>query len=97
MYGKIPRSSIAIPTVTGGTYSPDFMYVVRKKDGTKELNIVIETKDVENKTDLRAEERAKISCAKVFFETLTSDGYKVMFRNQLGNRKMRQIIEEVLA
>ncbi|MDP3058521.1 MAG: type III restriction-modification system endonuclease, partial [bacterium] len=30
VYGKIPRCSIAIPTITGGMYSPDFMYVVRR-------------------------------------------------------------------
>lgn len=96
VYGKIPRSSIAIPTITGGTYSPDFMYVVKRKDGTKELNIIVETKDVENKTDLRGDEKARIDCAKVFFETLTADGYTVHFRTQLGNRQMIQIIEEVL-
>lgn len=96
VYGKIPRSSIAIPTITGGMYSPDFMYVVKRADGTKELNIVVETKDVEGKTDLRGTERAKIDCAKIFFETLSKDGYTVHFRDQLGNRQMKQIIEEVL-
>ena len=96
VYGKIPRSSIAIPTITGGMYSPDFMYVVKRADGTKELNIVVETKDVEGKTDLRGPERAKIDCAKIFFETLSKDGYTVHFHDQLGNRQMKQIIEEVL-
>jgi type III restriction enzyme len=28
-------------------YSPDFMYVIRKTSGEKELNIVVETKDVD--------------------------------------------------
>ena len=38
VYGKIPRSSIAIPTIAGGTYSPDFMYVVkRSEEHTSEL------------------------------------------------------------
>ena len=97
VYGKIPRRSIAIPVITGGTYSPDFMYVVQKKNGTKELNIVVETKDVEDKTDLRGEEKVKIDCARVFFETLTLDGYTVFFRDQLGNKEMKQIIDEVLA
>lgn len=44
VYGKIPKSSVAIPTIVGENYSPDFMYVVKRKDGTKELNIVVETK-----------------------------------------------------
>ena len=96
VYGKIPRRSIAIPVITGGTYSPDFMYVVQKKDGMKELNIVVETKDVEDQTELRGEEKVKINCAEVFFETLAADGYTVFFRHQLGNKEMKQIIDDVL-
>lgn len=96
VYGKIPRSSIAIPTITGGTYSPDFMYVVKKATGEKELNIIVETKDVENKSALRGVEDAKIKCAEVFFNMLKIDGYNVYFRTQIGNRQMAQIINEVL-
>lgn len=97
VYGKIPRNSIAIPTITGGMYSPDFMYVVKKVSGEKELNIVVETKDVENKSELRGTEKAKIDCARVFFDMLTKDGYTVYFRDQLNNKQMAQIINEVLA
>lgn len=97
VYGKIPRRSIAIPTTTGGMYSPDFMYVVKRKSGEKELNLIVETKDVENKNDLRGVERARIECAKVFFEMLSKDGYTVHFRDQLGNKQMVQIIKEVMA
>lgn len=96
VYGKIPRNSIAIPTITGGMYSPDFMYVVKHVDGSKEINIVVETKDVEGKTELRGTEEAKIECAKVFFDMLTADGYTVYFREQLGNRQMAQIVNEVI-
>lgn len=48
VYEKNPRASIAIPITTDGMYSPDFMYVVKGKNGHKELNIIVETKDVEN-------------------------------------------------
>lgn len=96
VYGKIPRNSIAIPTITGGTYSPDFMYVVKKASGEKELNIVVETKDVEGKDDLRGTELAKIECARVFFETLSKEGYTVHFCDQLKNKQMVQIIQEIL-
>lgn len=95
VYGKIPRSSVAIPTIVGGMYSPDFMYVVKHKTGEKELNIIIETKDVENRSELRGTEKAKINCAKVFFDMLTQDGYTVYFRDQLGNKQMAQIINEI--
>lgn len=96
VYGKIPRSSIAIPTTTGGMYSPDFMYVVKKTSGEKELNIVVETKDVEGKDVLRGNEAAKIKCAEVFFKTLEKDGYTVHFRSQINNKQMVQIINDVL-
>lgn len=95
VYGKIPRSSIAIPTIAGGTYSPDFMYVVKKANGDKELNIVVETKDVENKSTLRGVEAAKIKCAEIFFKNLSAQGYNVHFRTQLNNKKMLQIVKEV--
>lgn len=97
VYGKIPRCSIAIPTITGGMYSPDFMYVVQRTSGEKELNIVVETKDVENKAVLREEESARIGCAEVFFDMLSKDGYTVYFHKQLNNKKMAQIVNEVLA
>lgn len=96
VYGKIPRASIAIPTILGGTYSPDFMYVVKRKNGSKELNIIVETKDVENKPDLRGTEKVKIDCAQVFFDNLKADGYTVHFKTQLGNRQMAQIIKDVI-
>ena len=96
VYGKIPRNSIAIPTITGETYSPNFMFVVKKDNGEKELNIVVETKDVENKSTLRGVEKAKIECAEVFFRNLSAQGYNVCFRTQLKNNEMLQIVKEVL-
>lgn len=96
VYGKIPRSSLAIPTITGQSYSPDFMYVVKKLNGDKTLNIIVETKDVDNQSTLRAIEDAKINCAKEFFNQLTIDGYTVKFEEQIRNKKIKQIIDEVL-
>lgn len=96
VYGKIPRRSIAIPTIAGETYSPDFMYVVKRTSGEKELNIIVETKDVENKSVLRETEEVKIKCAELFFQNLEQDGYKVYFKTQINNRQMEQIIADVL-
>lgn len=97
VYGKIPRRSIAIPSITGGTYSPDFMYVVKRKGNDKpELNVVIETKDVENESALRKEEIVKIECANVFFKSLKEDGFDVRFRAQLRHEEMRGILQSFL-
>jgi type III restriction enzyme len=95
VYGKIPRRSISIPTIGNDSYSPDFMYVVKKDNGEKELNIVVETKQVEGKTSLRGEEEMKINCAKELFDQLSIDGYKVSYRTQLNNSGMKSIIEDI--
>lgn len=96
VYGKIPRRSISIPTIADSSYSPDFMYVVRKANGEKELNIIVETKDVEGKDNLRGNEKTKISCAELFFKQLKLDGYNVYFRTQLNNKGMKTIISELI-
>ena len=95
VFGKIPRKSISIPTIGTDSYSPDFMYVVNKKDGQKELNIVIESKDYKSESDLRVEEAMKINCAEKFFNQLTLDGYTVSFKKQLNNNGVKSIIEEI--
>lgn len=96
VYGKIPTNSIAIPTITGQTYSPDFMYLVKKKNGDKILNLIVETKDVENQSALRNNEKVKIDCAKIFFEEISKNGYHVEFHEQIKNKKIKQIIQDVL-
>ena len=98
VFGKIPRKSIAIPTITNDSYSPDFMYIVKKTDGTKELNIIVETKGVDASADLRGVEEKKISCAKKFFDQLREDypDLNVNFRDQLNNQQLRTIIDEVI-
>ncbi len=96
VYGKIPKNSICIPTTTGSSYSPDFMYVVKKVNGEKSVNIIVETKDVENKTELRGTEKVKIECAKAFFAQLKIDGYEVKFYTQINNKKVKEIICDAL-
>lgn len=96
VYGKIPRKSVSIPTIADSSYSPDFMYVVKKSTGEHELNVVIETKAVESCADLRGNEKIKISCAERFFEQLKVDGYTVHFRRQINHESMLQIVKEIV-
>ena len=98
VFGKIPRKSISIPTITNDSYSPDFMYMVKKTDGTKELNIIVETKGVDAKANLRDVEKKKISCAEQFFNQLREDNpeLNVSFHDQLNNQQIRNIIEDVI-
>ena len=96
VYGKIPQKSICIPNITNDLYSPDFMYVVRWANGKKKLNIVIETKDVPNDEAKRTIEDAKINNAERFFQQLRLDGYDVKFCRQLQNKKIANIISELM-
>lgn len=96
VFGKIPRSSISIPTIANSSYSPDFMYIVEYADGHKELNLVVETKDVEADENLRLEESIKIECAKVFFECMQNAGINVHYRKQLKKNRMGDIIKDIM-
>lgn len=96
VFGKIPNKSIRIPTVVGESYSPDFMYIIEKVDGTKQLNLIIETKSSNLPSDLRGKEKYKIKCAEKFFEIMKLEGYDVVFKRQLNNNNIKAIIEKVL-
>ena len=45
---------------------------------------------------LRGVEAAKIKCAEIFFKNLSAQGYNVHFRTQLNNKKMLQIVKEII-
>lgn len=96
VYGKIPSHSICIPTVASSNYSPDFMYVVKKSDGSKELNIVIETKAYDKETHISPDEDTKISCAEEFFKAMAANGYTVHFRKQINSTGVKNIIDELV-
>jgi 16S rRNA G966 N2-methylase RsmD len=67
-------------------------------DGTKELNVIVETKGVDAPVHLRDVEKKKISCAKKFFNQLREDypELNLTFRDQLNNQQLRTIIDDVL-
>lgn len=96
VYGKIPSHSICIPTVASSNYSPDFMYVVKKNDGTKELNVVIETKAYDKESHISPDEETKISCAEAFFKAMAASGYTVHFRKQINSTGVKNIINELI-
>ncbi|MFN3385117.1 MAG: type III restriction-modification system endonuclease, partial [Candidatus Thermochlorobacter sp.] len=91
VFTKIPKNSIKIPVAGGKSYSPDFAYVLKFKDGKQKLNFIVETKDVGGGDGLREEEKAKIKHAEKFF-----DGeVKIHFRTQFSNDKIVDLIKEL--
>ncbi|MUU22460.1 DEAD/DEAH box helicase family protein [Helicobacter pylori] len=92
VFGKLPR--VKIPIGLDQTYSPDFGYVVENND--KKVLLVVETKGVDKKSELRPEEERKISTAKKFFEALKKQGVNIEYETKLSNDQLSALINEVL-
>ncbi|GAA7194600.1 type III restriction-modification system endonuclease [Helicobacter pylori] len=92
VFGKLPR--VKIPIGFNQTYSPDFGYVVENND--KKVLLVVETKGVEKESELREEERRKISTAKKFFEALKKQGVDIEYRTKMEKNQLSALINEVL-
>lgn len=96
VFGKIPKRTMQIPFIDGSTYSPDFMYVVKDKIGNPSLNVVIESKGVNKKQDIRGIEQDKIDSAYKLFNTVQEEGINVNFRKQTNNEEILSIINEII-
>ncbi|WP_100968232.1 type III restriction-modification system endonuclease [Helicobacter pylori] len=92
VFGKLPR--VEIPVGLNQTYSPDFGYVVENND--KKVLLVVETKGVENESELREEERRKISTAKKFFEALKKQGVNIEYKTKMNKDQLSALVNEVL-
>ncbi|EMH38982.1 type III restriction enzyme, res subunit [Helicobacter pylori GAM83Bi] len=92
VFGKLPR--VKIPIGLNQTYSPDFGYVIENND--KKVLLVVETKGVDKKSELRPEEERKISTAKKFFEALKKQGVNIEYQTKLSNDQLSALINEVL-
>ncbi|WRD05613.1 type III restriction-modification system endonuclease [Helicobacter pylori] len=92
VFGKLPR--VKIPIGLNQTYSPDFGYVVENND--KKVLLVVETKGVENESELRDEEKRKISTAKKFFEALKKQGVNIEYETKMKKDQLSALINEVL-
>lgn len=95
VFGKIPSRSIRIPLIDGASYSPDFMYIVKRDNDIKEINLVLETKDYKTEEDIPSDQKYKIKCAEKFFEQLKEDGYDVKFRVQINNTQISNLIRNL--
>ena len=91
VFTKIPKNSIKIPVAGGKSYSPDFAYVLKFKDGEQKLHFIVETKNVKSEEGLRDEEKYKIKHAEKFF----AGKVKIEFCTQFSNNKIVDLIKEI--
>ncbi|WRF70644.1 type III restriction-modification system endonuclease [Helicobacter pylori] len=92
VFGKLPR--VKIPIGLNQTYSPDLGYVVENND--KKVLLVVETKGVDKKSELRPEEKRKISTAKKFFEALKKQGVNIEYKTKMNKDQLSALINEIL-
>lgn len=91
VFTKIPKNSIKIPVAGGGSYSPDFAYIVKTKTG-ETLNFVIEAKGVSSSDMLRKGEERKIKHAERLFDQI-SETVKVVFKTQFEGERIVELIK----
>ncbi|RKD25801.1 type III restriction endonuclease subunit R [Ammoniphilus oxalaticus] len=65
VFGKLPRRAIQVPKYTGGSTTPDFIYMIEKEDDTN-VYLLVETK-AEN---MRIGDQRIVEVQKKFFENL---------------------------
>ncbi|WP_100978335.1 type III restriction-modification system endonuclease [Helicobacter pylori] len=92
VFGKLPK--VKIPVGLNQTYSPDFGYVVENND--KKVLLVVETKGVDKKSELRPEEERKISTAEKFFEALKKQGVNIEYKTKMNKDQLSALINEIL-
>ncbi len=92
VFTKIPKNSIRIPVAGGGTYSPDFAYIVKTTSG-ETLNLILESKNVLGSDDLRKEEQQKIKHAERLFKNIGRE-VSIIFQTQFEQDLIIELIKK---
>ena len=91
VFGKIPKNSIKVPKYTGGTTTPDLLYVIEKEEG-KYIYLLVETK-AEN---MRISDKKIIEIQAEFFELLKNNNvhYTEAVKPRDVYEKLKSIMED---
>lgn len=88
VYGKLPKKSIQVPKYTGGTTTPDFVYLVKNEDSTN-IYLLVETKS----TNMRLNDIEIVNIQKKFFKNMNVE-YKDATNENEVYRKLKEITGE---
>lgn len=90
VFGKLPKNSIKVPKYTGGSTTPDLIYVIETEE-SKNVYLLVETKA----EDMRLSDQKVIEIHKRFFNQL--ENYNIEYTEAVKpedvHRKIQQIIE----
>ena len=65
VFGKLPKCAIKVPTYTGGSTTPDFLYAV-ETNGKLDITLLVETKA----SDMRGAEKTAVEAQERLFENI---------------------------
>jgi len=86
VFGKLPRKAIKIPTYTGGSTTPDFIYVT-EKDNKTDITLLVETKA----KDIRMNEKRAIDAQKKLFKNITNVQWELVTEAEQINKILREL------
>lgn len=89
VFGKLPKRAIQVPKYTGGTTTPDFIYVVERKD-EKNVYLLVETK-AEN---MRLGDQQIVEIHKKFFSVL--ENHDIEYREATNANDVYSKLEEIV-
>ncbi len=90
VYGKLPRKSIKLPTYTGGTTSPDFVYAINKKNHPIQLHLIVETKS----TNMRDSDKIAIESQQKAFKNIQGIEWRKTIKAEDFERDLRNLIND---
>jgi type III restriction enzyme len=73
VFGKIPRKAIRVPTYTGGTTTPDFVYAIKNDKDAVKVNLFVEAKS----QNMRDSEKIAVRGQERFFEQMRNQNENV--------------------
>ncbi|MCF8269390.1 MAG: hypothetical protein K9I25_05410, partial [Crocinitomicaceae bacterium] len=90
VYGKLPRRSIKLPTYTGGTTSPDFVYAIKKDEQAITLHLVVETKS----DNMRMSDEIAVKSQKEAFKNVQNIEWRMSTKVEDFVRDLKELTEE---
>jgi len=89
VYGKLPRKSIKLPTYTGTTTSPDFVYAIKKNDNL-ELHLIVETKS----DNMRVSDAIAVKAQKEAFKKIDGIEWSMSTRVEDFERDLKKLVKD---
>ncbi|MDR3327861.1 MAG: type III restriction-modification system endonuclease [Prevotellaceae bacterium] len=90
VYGKLPKQSIKVPTYTGGTTSPDFVYAICENNSeTIKLHLIVETKS----DNLRMSDAVAVQAQEKLFKNIPNIEWRMETSVEQFEKDLKSLCE----